>query len=232
MPFCTSCGTEVQSSDQFCSACGGPISETSGVRTAGWLGPATPLVLPYRLSLTRVLLMSVLTHGIYLLYWFYLTWKQYRDHTRTEVFPVWHALTLLVPIYGLFRIHSHMRSYKDLMLDAGLATTISAGWAVVMVIVIGALDGAAFQAGGGFSLSEITLGDAMLITILDIISITIVAALIVGVQGNLNEYWNSLQNATLDNARVGVGEVVFGVIGVLLWVDTLASLLSSSYRMG
>ena len=30
----------------------------------------------------------------YLFYWFYLTWRQYRDHTGDTAYPVWHALTL------------------------------------------------------------------------------------------------------------------------------------------
>ena len=55
-------------------------------------------VLPNYLSQNRILVMAVLSFGLYLLYWFYLTWKQYRDQTSQEAFPVWHALSLLVPI--------------------------------------------------------------------------------------------------------------------------------------
>ena len=75
--------------------------------------------LPNYLPPTRILLMAVLSYGLYLFYWFYLTWKQYRDHTGREAFPVWHALTLVVPIYGLFRTHAHVRSFKELMVNSG-----------------------------------------------------------------------------------------------------------------
>ena len=233
MPFCSSCGVEVQLADRFCGACGRTLRELGEVGAVKPVGAWAPAVLRYRLSLNRVLFMTVLTYGLYLFYWFYVTWKQYRDYTRSDVFPVWHALTLLVPIYGLFRTHAHMRSFKELMLDAGLATTISAGWAVVLVMVSGTLDGISLELAGGFvGTGEITLGDAVASMILDIIVITIVAALILPIQGNLNKYWSSLQNVELSTARIGVGEVIFGVIGVLAWADTVALLLSSSYRMG
>ena len=29
--------------------------------------------------------------GLYLLYWFYLTWKHFRDSTDRDAYPVWHA---------------------------------------------------------------------------------------------------------------------------------------------
>ena len=38
----------------------------------------------YHISLKRVLFMTVLSVGLYLFYWFYITWKRYRDHTQAE----------------------------------------------------------------------------------------------------------------------------------------------------
>jgi hypothetical protein len=157
--------------------------------------------------------MMVLSYGSYLFYWFYLTWKQYRDHTRTEAYPVWHALALSVPIYGLFRTHAHMRSFKKLMLEAGLSNTISPGWAVVLVLISSALDWAPFK------------GSLMLFFIPTFISIAAVAGLLLQVQGNLNRYWTSLGNVRLTDAGVGVGEIVLGVTGVLLWIGTMLILV-------
>ena len=88
--------------------------------------------------------MSILSGGLYLLYWSYLTWKQYRDHARREAFPVWHALTLLVPIYGIFRMHAHVRTYKEIMQAASVTTTLSASGAVYAMVGISILGGATF----------------------------------------------------------------------------------------
>lgn len=68
------------------------------------------------------------------------------------------------------------------------------------------------------------------IALLKIISIAIVAGLLTQVQSNLNQYWASVAKETLVDARIGVGEAIFGLIGILLWINTFALLLSSSYR--
>lgn len=193
-------------------------------------------VLPYYLSPTRILVMAVLSFGLYLLYWFYLTWKQYRDHTGREAFPVWHALTLLVPIYGLFRTHAHVRSFKELMENSGVANTLSPGWAVGLVALSGVLDAISFNVSGGFfSLEEISQGTSLAVALVDALSITVVAGLLLQLQGNLNRYWGGLTHVSsgeisLTNARIGVGEIILLVIGLLAWFNTLMMMFSAGYR--
>ena len=232
MAFCTSCGTEVRSSDPFCGVCGRELGRPGQLNTAQRYSEERLGFLPYRASPERVLLMTVVSAGFYIFYWFYLTWKQYRDHTQAQAFPVWHALTLLVPVYGLFRTHAHMRTFKDLMLNAGLYPTISAGGAVWVVLISGVVDGIAFQMTGGFtSIEEISQGTAAVIAILNLVSMALIAGLLIHIQSNLNGYWAQVANERLVNARLGIGEVVFCVIGILFWADTFATVLSSSYRM-
>ena len=240
MPFCPTCGNETQQSHQFCGSCGATLGETQPERVAtAQLPQHVSGDLPYYLSPRRILCMSVLTYGFYLVYWFYITWKQYRDHTGNEAFPVWHALTLLVPIYGLFRTHAHMRTYKELMEQTDVPTTINPAWAVALVFVTGFLDGVSFNLAGGLStLPEMTLALALGLAALNFISIAIVTGLLLHIQGNLNAYWQRITsgwtgagNRELTSARVGVGEVILGIVGALIWMDTLATLLSPSYRM-
>lgn len=241
MPFCPNCGSETEATHQFCRQCGASFDAgEAGRRTAG-LAPVLGVgdrVLPYYLSPTRILLMAVLSYGLYLFYWLYLTWKQYRDHTGQEVFPVWHALTLLVPIYGLFRTHAHVRSFKELMSNTGVASTLSPGWAVVLVAASGVLDGISFNVSGGFfSLEEVSQDTSLAVALLNGLSITVVAGLLLQLQGNLNRYWGGLPQVSsgeisLRSARIGVGEIILLVIGLLAWFDTLMMLFSSGYRAG
>lgn len=238
MRYCHQCGTDVQDTDAFCPSCGaalrpdsgsgGSASGQSSLPGAGTqTAQADVIITPM-----RILIMSILTYGLYLFYWFYLTWKHYRNHTNQEAYPVWHALTLLVPIYGFFRTHAHVRTYKDLMATASVPTTLNALLAVVLVIISSALDWASFWA---ISSGEVTRELYSFITIINLISIGIVMGLILQVQNNLNMYWNNLRQTQLFQpvaARIGVGEVIFGILGVLSWSDTLASLFSESYRLG
>ena len=221
MPYCTSCGTEVLADARFCQSCGSALAT-----------PALARVERYRISPNRIVVMSILSWSFYLFYWMYLTWKHYRDHTREVAYPVWHAMAVGVPIYGYFRAHAHARSFKELMTDAGVETTINPGRVVFWVVVY---SGLAFIENQSLFSSEISQGAAFVITMIDIISVVIVSVVIVigilqHLQRNLNQYWDSVAGSPVANARIGVGEVIIAVLGVLAWADTLATLLSSNYR--
>ncbi len=182
----------------------------------------------YRVPLQRVLIMSVVSAGLYLLYWFYLTWKHFRDSTDRDAYPVWHALTLLVPIYSLFRIHAHMRVYRELMSMQNLATTISPGWAVVAVLVSSAMS---FWSARISWDTPITQLEAQINAFLVVVSVVVVVWLLLQVQSNLNRYWAHLYDR-VDSSPLGVVEIVLAVIGLFVWFDTIASVVSESYRLG
>lgn len=228
MPFCGKCGAEVLSSHRYCRSCGMALLHETDAQLAPPTTGATPQTLPYQISLTRVLIMGVLSHGSYLIYWFYLTWKQYREHTRAEAYPVWHALTLFVPIYSLFRTHAHVRAFKELMLNAGLSTNLSVGSAVLLMFiywVLGVVELASAWGSGGFS-GEMTQRNTLASTVMGLISIAIVTWFVVHVQRSLNQYWASLQNVKAVNTKIGIGEVLFALLGLLSWGLTVANLAS------
>ena len=217
MPYCTSCGTEVLADARFCQSCGSAQAAPALARVAG-----------YRISPNRIVVMSILSWSLYLFYWMYLTWKHYRDHTREVAYPVWHAMAVSVPIYGYFRVHAHARSFKELMTDAGVETTINPSqvvlWVVVYSLVMGGIEISLL-----FS-SEISQGAAISITIVVILLVVVVIAVLQHLQNNLNSYWDSVAGSPVANARIGVGEIVIAVLGVLMWIDTILTLLSSGYR--
>lgn len=241
MPFCTHCSSPVQATDRFCGHCGQPAEETAappftipdgtipdGAQTSVGAAQGQP-ALPYLLSPTRVLVMTVLSFGLYLFYWLYLTWRQYRDHSKTEAYPIWHALTLLVPVYGLFRVHTHIRSFRELMVSANVPTTLSAGWSVVLVMVSSGLEWAALQVSGGFGAllveEAVAPAAARTATLLEVVSILLVAGLLLHIQSNLNRYWDSLGGQQPSRPGIAPGEVAFILLGVLLWLSTVAELL-------
>lgn len=229
MPFCPHCGTQVQTSSNFCGACGRELATGEArVGTVPQVPAVMPQTLPYHISSTRVPLMMVLSHGLYLFYWFYLTWKQYRDHTGTEAYPFWHALTLFVPIYSLFRTHAHVRAFKELLLNAGLSADLSVGGAVLLMLiywVVGIIGVAVAWGSGDFS-AQMTQGAALGSTVTGLIGIAVVTGLVMHVQGNLNHYWGSLEKVKAVTANIGIGEVFFVLLGFASWGLTLESLVS------
>lgn len=220
MPFCPNCGREYQPYANFCRACGAALSDHPVDLTP--VGP--PLELPYHLSLNRILLMTVLSYGLYLLYWRYLTWQQYRDYTGDAVYPIWHALTLFVPIYGLFRTHAHAWTFRDLMRDAGVPSSIKAWLVVLLMIISNILFWSSVRV--AFSGDAVSQDTAIGIAIIDAIAIGLTLVILRHLQSNINQYWDSRPNARVTSARICVGEVIFAIIGAFAWVSTLAYIFS------
>ena len=223
MPFCSNCGQE-NDHHAFCTNCGAIVAQepTPSGQTRE---------LRYHISPQRVILMTILSYGLYLFYWFYLTWKQYRDHTGEKAYPVWHALTLLVPIYGLFRTHAHMSSFRELMVQANMSCSINAGLAVLVIIAASVLENISLQITGGFKLIDFTQDVAILSALMDVSAIALIAALLLQVQKNLNAYWSGLPSTRVASARIGWGEPVMGIIGALAWMSTFANIFSESWRV-
>jgi len=169
------CGTQVLEGSRFCASCGQNLD-------------GSEKTLANIIPIERVILMTVLSGGSYAFYWYYITWKQYRNHSEQRAFPVWHSLTLLVPIYGLFRTHAHMRTYQELMDRRNLANTINPSIAVGVVFAVGVLIGVSFAL-SLFMISE-KLG-AMLLVI-NVISTGILLWLVSTNQENLNRYWGKV----------------------------------------
>ena len=224
---CPACGNAVEPSDRFCGFCG---AELAAAPRQAWETAPAPFTLPrdesYLIPTQRVLLMTFISHGLYFFYWSYLTWKQYRDYTGDIAYPVWHALCLLVPIYNLFRIYAHMRTYRDLMGVAGLPTTIGAGMAVALIVLSSLLDLTGAYLNGGITGTMPVAGWApMAAFALSLVSLAVLAGLLSHVQGNLNHYWENANGGPLPAARIGTGEVIFALIGVLAWIIIVATLL-------
>jgi len=87
-----------------------------------------------------------LTFGLYGYYWLFDTWRQIKRRDGDEgKDPLGHTLAMLVPIYGLFRLHAHMRTIVELVRSPGGRTTLSPGTCVFLWILAGGLGGVSNQ---------------------------------------------------------------------------------------
>ncbi|MBI4338682.1 MAG: zinc ribbon domain-containing protein [Chloroflexi bacterium] len=229
MPYCANCGAQVEPTAMFCHNCGRPLAAQGTATPAGEPRPleaawgTPPPEMRTIISIDRIVLMTVISAGLYLFYWFYLTWKHYRDYSGAEAFPVWHALTLGVPVYGLFRTHAHVRTFKELAANAGVETSLSPGWVVAGVAVLSALQWVPSVAGWvGFAPSPIPK------LFLSLLSIAIATWVMVHVQANLNTFWRSLRSIRALPVKTGFGEVLLGVIGVLSWIFAAVGIMGAA----
>ena len=178
------------------------------------------------IPIPRVIILSILSAGLYFYYWAYITWKHYRDQTGETAYPLWHALAFVIPVYGYFRVHAHMRVYGELMLDHGMKTSINPVRAVFTVIIaVGLLETTLLN------FWNQTINDPIVLFLSVVISTTTIMWLLASTQNNINRYWESALFAKSPvRVRIGIGEVIFVVIGLLLWIHTALTIISASYR--
>jgi hypothetical protein len=183
----------------------------AGKRGAGDAGP--PLDAGPRrvlLSPARILIFSVLSAGLYIFYWSYLTWKQLKSETREDHYPIWHALTLVVPIYGLFRMYRHLEVVNDLAIRAG-ASSLAPTAGVCLLIAGNLLSWIGSLAG-----TDVTAGLA-----LGAASTICYALIMVAAQPGLNKAWLQKDGGSRD-AGLSWAEFALVLVGLLVWLGTLS----------
>ncbi len=215
---CSRCGQLNRSHANYCSACGAQgfaeVTLEQGEAGPPYL-PLTPESYALRLSIARIIILSIVTSGLYVFYWLYLTWKHLQSETGEVHYPVWHALTFLVPIYGLFRIHKHVSVIQDVSQRAGVEALLNPALAVTMLALywLMAVLSANSESFGTF-------------VVLNLIRLALITTVIVRSQATLNNYWSSVKGEALARVPLGGGEVRFVAL-VLVMQLTLTLFLGS-----
>ena len=187
-----------------CTQRGSQAPEQSPPPDEGEPDPGRPLPAEdyaLRISPVRIIVLSIATSGVYVLYWLYRTWKQLQAETGDVHYPVWHALTLFVPVYGLFRIHRHLSVIQELGRKQGIealmppvlgVTLMALYWLIVLV------------SGNQADFASIIL--------LAVIRLALVTTLMVRAQSTLNAYWSSVHGSRAVRMPLGREEVRFILI--------------------
>ncbi len=208
---CPMCGARNPEAASFCPECGNQLSEDGPQQQGG----GYPYIMGEEranallLSSTRLIFLSVISLGVYYYYWGYITWKHLQSETEDVHYPVWHALSLIVPVYGIFRIHKHVSVIRDLAAKSELETSLSPDLAFVLMALNFALGFTPLAFGGAATI--LTLFAAVL-------SLTISTTVIVWAQAPLNRYWSSARSDSLSYARIAAAEVAVVILGLLLFV--------------
>ena len=215
---CAQCGQLNRSHANYCSACGAQ-GFADVTLEQGEAGPPYPPLTPesyaLRLSIARIIILSIVTSGLYVFYWLYLTWKHLQSETGEVHYPVWHALTFLVPVYGLFRIHKHVAVIQAVSQRAGVEALLSPALAVTML--------ALYWLMAMLSANSASFGTFI---ILNLIRLALITTVIVRSQATLNNYWSSVKGEALARVPLGGGEVKFVAL-VLVMQLTLTIFLGS-----
>ncbi len=238
---CPRCGTQAAADAIFCPSCGAPVTESR----------ESVAPVPYFISPARIVLMSIASFGIYNLYWLYKTWKHYKEHTgEAERYPIWHALTLFVPIYGSFRAHAHFRTFGELASRAGLDLRIVPGLAFAIVLVgwllgffIAGVSSPEFvevvdpvtgeqvidpETGQGeFEVINPTQSELITALLFRLLNIALGIWMVFHAQIRINYYWGHVFGHRLVGMALGKGEILILVLGAIIWFGTLTGITSA-----
>ena len=187
--------------------------------TAGGMAVRTAVTYGNRISAPRIVALSVVSFGLYLFYWVYRTWEQYRQHTGANVYPVWHALAMLVPVYGWFRFYAHCKAYRDLMEEREVAHNLRMAPILVVLIICTAVWSPIPTVWLNFYLGESDIS-VMIDLILDVVSLVgmlVATVMVCRIQANFNRYWAAVDGELANRARLGRGAMVLAALGLILW---------------
>jgi hypothetical protein len=209
--LCANCGEINPSVTEDCSNCGHSEFKEVPPRLRDRLADVEESAsgAAVRISVRRVVVASFLSAGLYFFYWVYLTWKQLSSEIEGTNYPFWHVMTLNLPPYGFFRLHAHVRVINELASRHGIKTTLAPVAAVALYVVFIALNLIVFWGLTNYA-------GTIVLMLISAILVTIPAAM---AQRVLNLYWGkTLPPNSLSDARIGVGEAIIVIIGIIGWI--------------
>ncbi|HRH55428.1 MAG TPA: hypothetical protein PK609_01005 [Candidatus Paceibacterota bacterium] len=153
----------------------------------------------YAVSLRRLILLSLISAGLYDLYWMYRNWKAIQKAEEREILPFWRAFFGIFYCYPLFRhmvrsfrAHNHEVLYSP--------TWLAVLW--VVLVILGKLS--TLPALGWFG---------YLVAIVSYLSFVALIPL----QKTVNEYAEHTLNKELER-KLSTGEFVIITLSALVWV--------------
>ena len=131
---------------------------------------------------------------------------------------IYFIIAIMALLYGLIlglvimhtimkpKIQKLLETIKELQDKAELSPSLNIGRLLTLFIIANVL------------VYQSQLWGGMVEFAFDVIAVVLLAVFLVGAQTNLNSYWEHIKGRQLAEARIGVGEVIFVLIGLAFWV--------------
>ncbi len=181
--FCPECGTDRPVGVINCSECGYSFGLDQSEAEVEVRDPSSLELSGYQTAQWMLLLLCLVTAGLYLPIWMALTWSElqrvYRD---VRMYPVWHGLSMLIPVYGWVRFYGHCVAINHAVEHRGGVSMVRPRLATIAVV-----------AGSAVGLVS-AWTEAGWFVLLWLASSALFAAAIIHAQKGLNYYRRTLSN--------------------------------------
>ncbi|KUK66438.1 MAG: hypothetical protein XD85_0223 [Parcubacteria bacterium 34_609] len=116
---CKHCDNKLANDAKFCNKCGKPVEVQGG-----------SMIEYFAISPKRLALFSILTFGIYEIYWFYKNWQAVKKFDGQNISPFWRA------IFAIFFCHSLFKKVLESAKSHAYQNSYSPGWLATAYILL------------------------------------------------------------------------------------------------
>lgn len=156
--------------------------------------------------------------GVYVPFWVGLHWAEMkRELDDDRMYPVWHALSMVVPIYSFFRFHANFRVLNDLLAGTRSTHRVRPLLAVATFVMVNLLVG-------------FPVDDIMIMTMNLIVGVAAVSWVLHHGQAGMNAYWDARPERETTDA-IKAWERLLLPFGAAMWALVILSLLLEGGQM-
>ena len=165
-----------------------------------------------KISVLKLIFLSLLTMGIYHLYWFYKNWKFIKQNYKEDISPGWRTVGLIIPILNIFLIYNQFKSIIEIVKRKKIEINWSAGLLTFLYVFI----------------EMIFLFGPEKYFILFAFLIPIGTLPLIPVQNCLNRFFDLIEKKSA-KTKFATGEIILTIIGIILWISIILGIASSDY---
>lgn len=165
------------------------------------------------LDVGKFFLLTVISGGLYLIYWFYRNWRHIKEHTKSSIRPAGRTVLASFPVLDIVLFSLQLKAIYDLAKKQG-SRTFPLVWTCIGVALIFIASWALLAA------LSITYGAEQFgLSLMGFFLSISIALILMPVQLALNDFWKHAQPARADiRASYTNGEKAWLVVGSLLMV--------------
>lgn len=131
--YCKECGNKIEAGSEFCDSCGKKVDSKSEELSIGKNDQNSKTISPLTISISKLVVLTILTFGIYEIYWFYKQWKCLKVIKNLNI-TVW-ARGLFTPLFA----YPLFKQYFELAKQETQRNYPSAKWLAIGYFVLNLL---------------------------------------------------------------------------------------------
>ena len=155
----------------------------------------------YNQPLWILILLTILTAGLYQIIWFYKNWRDLNEYNSLGTIPILRTFGLFVPLLGIILVYGQFSDIREYSSEGGIYNTYPPGWLFFGWLMLGVMGSMVIYLG-----------------------LLMQSVFLLVVQNVLNKYWQRHQSGIQLRTSMSPLEIVILVLSVIFWIIIIATL--------